>query len=186
MLVRVLLPGIPLVVGWLAGGGGGGGGISANCVPRPQRPPLPPLPAKLVDAKLVEELAGKIAARELAGKTAAWNTACCWLAGGGGGGGGISANCVPLPLRPPLPPLPAKLVDAKLVEELAGKIAARELAGKTAAGCCWLAGGGGGGISANCVALPPRPPLLPNPRPTPLSRLSLSLRSLASSLIVLS
>ena len=146
-------------------------------------------PAILVNAKLVVELAGKIAVRELAGKsTASWNTACCWLAGGGGGGGGISANCVPLPLRPPLPPLPAILVDAKLVEELAGKIAARELAGKTAAGCCWLAvgGGGGGEISANCVPLPPRPPLLPTPRPTPLSRLSLSLRSLASSLIVLS
>ena len=90
-------------------------------------------PAILVNAKLVEELAGKIAVRELAGKsTASWNTACCWLAGGGGGGG-ISANCVPLPLRPPLPPPPAKLVDAKLVVELAGKIAVRELAGKSTA-----------------------------------------------------
>ena len=49
-----------------------------------------------------------------------------------------------------------------------------------------VGGGGGGGISANCVPLPPRPPLLPTPQPTPLYRLSLSLRSLASSLIVLS
>ena len=38
----------------------------------------------------------------------------------------------PLSLRPPLPPLPANLDDAKVVEELVGELAAREIAGKTA------------------------------------------------------
>ena len=39
----------------------------------------------------------------------------------------------PLSLRPPLPPLPANLDDAKVVEEQFGELAAREIAGKTAA-----------------------------------------------------
>ena len=42
--------------------------------PLPLRPPLPPLPANLDDTKVVEEVVGKLAAREIAGKTAAWHT----------------------------------------------------------------------------------------------------------------
>jgi hypothetical protein len=130
------------------------------------------------EAKVVEEVVGTTLARSRA-KTPWYSS---WFVGGGGI---ISANSIPLALRPPLPPLPAKLEEeAKVVEELVAATPAR-LRAKTQRSSSWFAGCGGGISAANCVPLPLRPHLLPTPRPSPLSRLSLSLRSFASSLIVL-